>query len=175
MFIVNSTLFVLLWDFEDTPRLSVSFLPVWLVAWRHHAITWNNADILSIGHVWTDVKEILQCMDGNAFGNIACKVAAILFRPQCITAVRNLAFCDLSTVLIMQQCSVGRNCTYDYWHLVKYFRTLIAMFCQFYCGTCFTSGHQFSPRIFHSNIIQVHITLVYGLDCDKGTQPSRVT
>ena len=59
-----------------------------LPGWRQ-AIIWTNAGMLLIGHLRTNFSEIISriftfSFQENAFQNAVIKLAAILFRPQCV-------------------------------------------------------------------------------------------
>ena len=59
--------------------------PIWC-----QAITWTNADLLSIvppGLQWNFNKIIMINILENAFQNVVCKIAAILSMPQCVNSV----------------------------------------------------------------------------------------
>ena len=71
----------------------------------YQTITWTNADILSIESLGTNFSEIDQnaiifikkriCIQENAFEYVACDMAAILSRPQCVKlndAVKKLCY-----------------------------------------------------------------------------------
>ena len=61
----------------------------WLVVCGRQTITWTNDDKLSIGPLWR-YSVILNhktqlVLDENAFGDVVCKMSAILFRPQYVS------------------------------------------------------------------------------------------
>ena len=62
---------------------------------RRHAIIWTNDGSMYIGTLGTNVSENSYIfIQENAFENVVCKMAVILFRPQCVNRL-----CDNETDL----------------------------------------------------------------------------
>ena len=58
---------------------------------RRQAIIWTSAGILLFEHLETNFRGI-DFIRENAFGNVAWKMATILFRPQCVKGMIKLSY-----------------------------------------------------------------------------------
>ena len=62
--------------------------------WRQ-AIIWTSSGILLIGHLGTNFSEIFNgnydiFIQENAFESVVCEIAAMLSRPQCVNAAKEI-------------------------------------------------------------------------------------
>ena len=58
-----------------------------IIAWQHQAITWSNVDSFCHEHISINLYSELKTFQFKKMhpsGRIVCKMAAILFQPQCI-------------------------------------------------------------------------------------------
>ena len=99
-----------------------------LLPGQHQAIIWTNAGILLIRILGTNFREILSkihtfFIQGNAFQNVVCKMAAIVSRPQCVKR-------EIDQYLVTTKHNKVCNCcAYCFWWCPNYYMLVMSRRC----------------------------------------------